>query len=658
MQRFIISKRALVSLAATLFLIVGIACVSIFTSMASASTGSSYVSLSKSYISAPTGAHLNGAHASSDQLTITLALQPNNVTNMNNLLNSLYDPSSSAYHHWLTQGEFARLFSPSAAQVAQVSTFLTSAGLKIVSSPSPFLLRATGSTAQVAAAFRTSINDYTTANGQRFYQNDSAIQVPASLGTLVAGVSGLYNTVRLHSNYITTMQAAKQQGKKTVPTYGAGPGGSGLAPSQTASLYDATPVYQLGSRGEGKGAILAVFELSGYTEANITAYEHQFFGPSENVKIANISVDGGPVNPQCPMGDACGPTYTGPGGPDYSGNIEVEANIETQIAIAPQISHLLVYNAPNDVTGQTELDEYAQIANDDLADSISSSWGLCESDAGFGYAQAENILFEQMAFQGQSMFSASGDTGAFGCLRGSGSTNLATGDPSSQPFVTSVGGTSFGTYDPGSSKHPTYQKGSETVWNVLDLCSASDLGACAGSGAGGGGVSLFWPMPSYQHGPGVISSFSQKAPYCAGASTGQYCREAPDVSANADEYTPYAEYCTGDPTTNSTCAILAALGVPENVPGWFGIGGTSLSSPLWSGIIALWDSVHGERFGSANFGLYQLFRANNSYSYYFHDITGKHQTENNNGFYPTTTNYDMATGIGTPIIAGIVDHNF
>ena len=192
------------------------------------------------------------------------------------------------------------------------------------------------------------------------------------------------------------------------------------------------------------------------------------------------------------------------------------------------------------------------------------------------------------------------------------------------------------------------------MWNPLDQCAVNALGACVQLGASGGAVSVFWGKPEYQAGPGVISSFSQKAPYCSQAATGQYCRQEPDVSANADEYTPYAEYCTGDPTTNSTCRTFSAR-LPA--PGWFGIGGTSLSSPLWSAVIALYDSVHGKRFGNANQGLYKLFQSLHSYGSFFHDITGKNQTENNNGFYPTTPNYDMTTGIGTPFISGIARSN-
>ncbi len=398
--------------------------------------------------------------------------------------------------------------------------------------------------------------------------------------------------------------------------------------------------------------------MSGYTAADITTYENQFFGASENVSLVDINVDGGPVTPVCPTGDECGPfgpppCANGCDSADYSGDVEVEADIEMQLALAPKIDRILVYNAPNDFNGTTEVNEYYRIASDDLADSISTSWGLCEQDAGLSMIEAELVAFMQMAAQGQSIFSAAGDTGAFDCLRGSGFTGPAVDDPSSQPFVTAVGGTSFGSFDPGSNLHPSYPSGFETVWNVLNACSANNLNACGTTGAGGGGVSTVWARPSYQSGPGVISSLSQQAPYCSQAATGQFCREVPDVSANADEYTPYAEYCTGDPKTNSTCATFSGGLTP---PGWFGIGGTSLSSPLWSGVIALWDSLHGARFGNANANLYELLRSD-TYRSFFHDITGKNQTENNNGLYPTTPNYDMATGIGTPRISAIDESN-
>ncbi len=91
----------------------------------------------------------------------------------------------------------------------------------------------------------------------------------------------------------------------------------------------------------------------------------------------------------------------------------------------------------------------------------------------------------------------------------------------------------------------------------------------------------------------------------------------------------------------SDCATITAT-----VAHWSGIGGTSLSSPVWSAVIALWDGYHHGRFGNANQGLYHL--AAKSYASYFHDVTGKNQAPNTNGYYPAATGFDLATGLGTP----------
>jgi subtilase family serine protease len=88
--------------------------------------------------------------------------------------------------------------------------------------------------------------------------------------------------------------------------------------------------------------------------------------------------------------------------------------------------------------------------------------------------------------------------------------------------------------------------------------------------------------------------------------------------------------------------------------GWFHIGGTSLSAPLWAALLSDRDSFHGYRSGNANYLLYAL--ADNPFTYLtdFHDITGFHQVSNNNGFYPVTFGYDQATGIGTPNFSGLI----
>ena len=156
---------------------------------------------------------------------------------------------------------------------------------------------------------------------------------------------------------------------------------------------------------------------------------------------------------------------------------------------------------------------------------------------------------------------------------------------------------------------------------------------CAGNGAGGGGNSLYWGRPFYQRGPGVNNPFTQHAngsTECTLAATGTPCREDPDVSANADENTPYAEFCTGN--SNTPFSVCGTFSGNQTPPGWFGIGGTSLSSPLWSGIAADRDSFQGHRSGNLNPLLYLLY--NTAPGLFFHDITGAGRARNSQRILP------------------------
>jgi kumamolisin len=629
---------------------------------------------------------------STGQMSVEVVLQPGNEAGLNSLLVAQYTPGSAQYDDWLTAGQFQSRFAPSQSTVQSITSYLEGKGLTVAPTVTPFLLRAVGTSAQIDAAFATTLDSYRSSQGERFYANASPASVPSDLASSVVGVVGLTNTVRLQSNARVSSGGRGPGGggsgggshepscENPYPTtqaqldalpadgpfngYGGGPGCSGLTPSQTNSIYNAP---KAGPRAAGAGANVAVFELSAYNHSDITNWAQTFYGHSYHAPIVDINVDGGPLAPntsQCPTGDSC---FYG-----YNGDIEVEADIEQDLTVAPYVKSVLVYNAPNDETGQTELDEYATIADQDTADSISSSWGECEQDAGLAYAEAENIIFEQMAAQGQSMFASSGDTGAFDCLDDgtfSDYAPLETDDPASQPWVTSVGGTSFESFDPGSTPNPSYPYGSEEVWNTLDLCSGNNSSTetstgivnCENYGAGGGGHSSFWAMPNYQRGPGVISPTTVWGPSnCALAKRGQACREVPDVSADADPLTGYAEYCTGSPyvspNPNGTDYESSCYGMTPTpgAAGWFHIGGTSLSAPLWAALFSDRDAFHGYRSGNANYLLYAL--ANNPFTYSadFHDITGFHQVSNDNGFYPVTFGYDQATGMGTPNFSGLI----
>jgi kumamolisin len=271
-----------------------------------------------------------------------------------------------------------------------------------------------------------------------------------------------------------------------------------------------------------------------------------------------------------------------------------------------------------------------------------------------------------MATQGQSIFAASGDSGAYGCSRVGilppAGQELQLGDPNNQPYITSVGGTSFQgpdnitTFDPGTKMHPTYPGSSkELPWT--DFCDPQN---CVG-GATGGGVSRVWAEPDYSANlttgvpfPGVVGPYSQAGRYC-GQQPGVLCRENPDVSLDADPSTGYSIYCT-DPG-DSFCAT-GEFGKP----GWIRLGGTSCAAPLWAGIAALDITKHDHtRLGLFNYIVYP-FDSTAGYANQFHDIVSKF-TNGSGGHvgkqvvppgYAANAGYDLETGIGTPDVYNFI----
>jgi len=514
-----------------------------------------------------------------------------------NLVSELYDPHSPQYHQWLARGQFAAHFGPTASQVTAARAFLIQQGLTpTTTNISPFVLQAQGPVSKVEAAFQVSINDYLLTNGKTVFSNANNLQIPANLQGIVQGVEGLNNIAAEHPALLQPAQNAH---------YGAAPDGLGLTPAQIAGIYNADPVYtQL--KAQGQGITLAVFELSNYTPRDITAYQRYFH--THNVPIVNVPVDRG-------------------AGSDHSGAIEDELDIELLSAMAPQAKHILVYQSPN--TDMSVVDQYLRIANDNLADVISTSWGLCEPLAATSLSMVlgEDIAFMQMALQGQSIFAAAGDSGAQDCISAQSSiTTQQVDDPASQPYMAGVGGTSFyNRFDPGTNVNPSYPPlPAEQVWN-------NDLGS------GGGGVSTLWASPSYQTGAGVVEpGYSQYGAYCEQPS-GVLCREVPDMSMNADPDSGYAIYCTDRGT-----------GIPASELGFLQMGGTSAAAPLWAAIAALADSYYKGRLGLLNFYVYH-FDSTTGYTSQLHDIS-----EGNNGNYPAGAGYDMSSGVGSPNIYGLV----
>jgi len=226
-----------------------------------------------------------------------------------------------------------------------------------------------------------------------------------------------------------------------------------------------------------------------------------------------------------------------------TGTFEADLDIEQAATQAPNTS-IIAYEGPNTAAGAYEI--WTAIVKTDVAQVVSTSWGECEPQAeAAGTMQAYTILFEQAATQGQTIMAAAGDSGSEGCYTTTKETASEQVDyPASSPWVTAAGGTAL------------HRTGKETAWNY---CQTDESITCAnqhgGEGAGGGGVSRYEPRSTYQ--PNIAYWPTTSHP------CGHYCREVPDISANA-----------------GVGMVVYANGT------WRVVGGTSAAAPFVAGLVA------------------------------------------------------------------------
>ncbi len=578
----------------------------------------------------PGHASLVAGVASVKRMRITVALKPRNARALDAYAQAVSDPASRLYRQYLTPGEFVSRFAPRATTIASVDQSLRAHGLLPGGTSANGLsipIEASGSA--VEHAFSLSLARFRLSDGADVVMNTSAPAVDSRIAPAVQsviGLSGLQHWIsplrRLASG---GSSRARRNGssariKRNLATNGpepchaaiaTAPGQSAYTADQIALAYGFGGLYRAGDQGSGQ--TIAVYELESDARSDITAYQSCY---GTKVPISYIRVDGG----------------AGRG----TGSGEAALDIEQLIGLAPGV-RLIVYRGPNsnsDNPGSGPYDTFTKIIAQDRASVISNSWGECEPIEGPTDAAAENVLFEEAAAQGQTVVSAAGDEGVQDCYNGGahGDTAMAVDDPASQPFVTGVGGTTMTAIGPP----PT-----ETVWDG----ALTDKGPLAyGIGAGGGGVSTLWAMPSYQlSSPPTLNVIEPAAqPQCHLA--GGDCREVPDVSADADPATGYLIYFNGS-------------GSMKRYPtGWQGTGGTSGAAPVWAALFALADAqpaCAGAPVGFANPTLYSA--AAQAQTSYFNDVTtGNNDLLNNVGtLYSAGPGYDMASGLGTPNAAAL-----
>jgi subtilase family serine protease len=483
---------------------------------------------------------------------------------------SVSNPTSASYGHYLTPTQFRQRFAPTAADVASVQNWLRASGFKVSYTPlNNHFVAASGTAAQVEAAFGTTLNVYQVA-GMQLRAPAGNLSVPSSIASKISGAIGIDESYEfVHSNVRIDQKAPPPAGFRNAPPlsnswaqftspYAYPTGFTDVSSPATApwTVKGYTPAQIKGAYGidntyDGAGQTVAVIDA--YASPTIMADVNQW---STNRGLPTMTP--GQFSQIVPPGIFNRPQNRKQNPQGWSS--EETLDIEAVHGMAPA-AKIVYVGAPNNYQ---DLDAAMNLVVDrHLAQIVTNSYGFNGENLQPGFIIPFEQTLVQAAAEGIGVYFSSGDNGDETSILGSASTDW----PASSPWVTAVGGTSLGVSQ-------TNTRALETGWGTSTYaCNQATL-ACTRVGwlyGAGGGVSKHFAEPSYQTTAGI-------------SLTG---RGVPDVAALADPQTGFL------------------IGQTQSFPGGpaydeYRIGGTSLASPIFAGLMALADQAKGSPHGFAN----------------------------------------------------------
>jgi subtilase family serine protease len=551
------------------------------------------------------------------QFNIYLPLQ--NAGQLDQLLVDLHSSSSPNYRHWLTPAQFRQQFGPSPTAVSQIAADLKARGLTVVKAHSHGLT-VQGNVGAIQALVGSPLSNGVRSNGTRTLVTTAPHQLPALYVQAGAHVASFSPVIRQRPHSV-------RQGLVPANRY------STTGPYWFTDLKEAYdfPSYQALN---GRGRTIAVLMSCDFLDSDMAAY----FGHEKLAvpKTVRVLVDGGA--PFDPNSDAC---------------FESALDMQQAGGMAPGAT-IMEYNIP-DLSDQHILDGYAAIIDDNVADIVTSSFGGPEGFYTPEYNGGEDFtwilglyddVFKQGNAQGITFLASSGDEGGLPIPSLSyftatpqdppviaGQFLPGVESPASDPHVTAVGGTNLVTTHTTGSLDTRYVR-ENANYDPLVPYDPYGVGNLASGGAwqGGGGVSIVFPKPPYQR---LVR-------------TGFNMRTVPDISFQMGG-------CPGGisqlPCGPDRSYVLTAVDY-DVVHGYYGLIGTSVSSPDMAGIIALAEqNLGGVRLGNVNYFIYGEALLQPFYRSFHQGIPG------NNGYFNApggVPGYNLVLGNGTPDVRKLV----
>jgi len=571
-----------------------------------------------------------GLVASDTPQTVSIVFKIRNQQDLERFISQSVDPSSRHFRDFMNTEEFADRYAPLPWDFFHVLEYIKKQGITVNEiMDNRMVIRATGTTAQFNALLNTELHEYSE-HGHRFHRPSKNLQVPEEIKDIVLTVMGLDTqpAVRSHSidiNQIITPDMMGNPLPLAVPSAQAAATGvpGNLTVADVANLYNINPLYH--QRINGGGQTLGIATMATFDPADAYAYWNALGLNVDPHRIQVIPIDGG-------------------AGSDPIGVSETTLDVEQAGGLAYR-SKILVYEAPNTSSGF--LDLFYRAVSDNRVDTLSVSWGLTEFFYDETTRQAYHQAFLEAAAQGIPVFAASGDAGAFDVTRYYSApyfSPLNSVDfPASDPYITAAGGTTLPTSLSIFGSNVVVPQERPWGWNYLENAVVQSQGQFVYDTqffpvGGGGGVSSFFPVPTWQAGiPGAQatpSDFSTWTYYPSYPDTsgsqfwgtlpsGFAGRNVPDVSLNADPLTGYQIYLDGS---------FRAFG-----------GGTSFVAPQLNGIASLLTQATGGRLGFLNPQLYRLFAKHG----YGPRSPFRAITTGDNLYWQAGPHYNPASGLGT-----------
>jgi subtilase family serine protease len=375
------------------------------------------------------------------------------------------------------------------------------------------------------------------------------------------------------------------------------------APFQFQTAYDLGPLFKKGL--DGKGETIVIVDPFGYQyiRGELTTFDTAFKLPAPpSFRIIHPAGAIPPYNPKKhPSMVGCG--------------IETSLDVEYAHTMAPGANILLVETPAAEGLGTSGFPAIVKAENyvvsHHLGTVISMSLGTAEQT----FPNAQSILNLRSAFKAAaaahiSVLAAAGDQGPSNFQTNTTFFLRRTASwPATDPLVTAVGGTQLYLNDQGQRSQP------DTSWNTTNLVGFPS--------AGGSGVSSVFARPAYQNGVARQVGLS---------------RGIPDISMSA--------------SVDGAAIVYLAANVGFNGAGYYLIGGTSLATPLFAGVVAIADQVAGHGLGQLNPALYKMYAEHEPGIV---DVTAGTSTVTfrQGGRVHTVRGwdavkgYDLATGVGT-----------